>query len=73
MLDALTDHEAGDVLQEQQSDTAAVAELNEVRALLRRLREQDAVVGDDADRVAVDACETAHQGRPVQLLELLEL
>ena len=42
------DHEAGDVLQEHQRDAALVAQLDEVRALERRLAEQDAVVGDDA-------------------------
>ena len=41
------DHEAGDVLQEEQRDAALVAQLDEVRALERRLAEQDAVVGDD--------------------------
>ena len=73
MLDALADHEAGDVLQEHERDAAAVAELDEVRALLRGLREQDAVVGDDADRVAVDVGEAADQRRAVKLLELVEL
>ena len=47
------DHEAGDVLQEQQRDAALVAQLDEVRALERRLAEQHAVVGEDADRVPV--------------------
>ncbi len=46
------DHEAGDVLQEQQRDAALVGQLDEVRALEGRLAEQDAVVGDDRDRVA---------------------
>ena len=45
----LADHEARDVLQEQQRDAALVAELDEVRALQRRFGEQDAVVRDDAD------------------------
>ena len=53
LLVALADHEAGDVLQEQERHVDLVAELDELRALLRRLGEQDAVVGEDADRVAV--------------------
>ena len=66
------DHEAGDVLQEHQRDAALVAQLDEVRALERRLAEQDAVVGDDADLVAPDPGEAADQGLAVQLLELVE-
>jgi hypothetical protein len=49
LLVLLADHEAGDVLQEHQRDPALAAELDEVRRLERRLGEQDAVVGDDAD------------------------
>ena len=56
------DHEAGDVLQEHQRDAALVAQLDEVRALERGLAEQDAVVGDDPDLVAVDPGEPADQG-----------
>ena len=44
---------------------ALVAELDEMRALQRGLREQHAVVGDDADRQAVDMGEAAHQRRAV--------
>src|SRR4051812_30377975 len=47
------DHEAGDVLEEDERDLALVAELDEVRALERGLAEEDPVVGEDADRVAV--------------------
>jgi hypothetical protein len=66
------DHEAGDVLQEHQWDAALVAQLDEVRALQRRLAEQDPVVGDDADLATPDAREGADQGLAVQLLELVE-
>jgi hypothetical protein len=45
------DHEAGDVLQEHERDAALAAQLDEVRALQRDSREQDAVVGEDADRM----------------------
>jgi hypothetical protein len=48
------DHEAGDVLQEDQRDAALGAQLDEVGALLGRLAKQDAVVGDDAHRHAVE-------------------
>ena len=68
-----THHEAGDVLQEQQRHAPAVAELHEVRALQRRLREQHAVVGDDPDRVSADAREAAGERRAVERLELVEL
>ena len=69
----LADHEAGDVLQEHQRDVALVAQLDEVRALQRAFGEQDAVVGDDADRIAVDVGEAADQGLAVARLEFLEL
>ena len=52
LLVARADHEPGDVLDEQQRDVAPVAQLDELRALLGLLGEEDAVVGDDADRVA---------------------
>src|SRR5437764_1280805 len=52
---------------------AVAAQLDEVRALLRRLREQDAVVGDDAHRHALDLREAAHQRRAEARLELVEL
>ena len=72
VLVALADDEAGDVLQEEQRDAALAAELDEVRRLERRLGEQHAVVGDDADRVAVDAREAGDQRRAVARLELVE-
>ena len=67
------DHEPGDVLQEHQRDAPLAAQLDEVGALQRRFRKQDAVVADDPDRVAVDVGEGANQGRTVKLLELLEV
>src|SRR5262249_18740209 len=54
LLVLLADHEAGDVLEEHQRHVARVAQLDELRALLRALGEQDTVVGEDADRIAVD-------------------
>ncbi len=50
----------------------SVAQLDEVRALQRRLTEEDAVVGDDADGVAVEVGEPGHQRGAVGPLELLE-
>src|ERR1700704_6332339 len=44
-----------------------------MRALQRAFTEQDAVVGDDADRIAPDMRKTANQGLAVQLLEFVEL
>jgi hypothetical protein len=43
-------HEARDVLEEHERDAPLRAELHEMRALLRGLAEQDAVVRDDARR-----------------------
>ena len=67
------DHEAGDVLQKDERDAALGAQLDEMRALQRALREQDAVIGEDADRVAPDPRKAADQGRAVEPLELVEL
>ena len=66
------DHEAGDVLQEQQRDAALAAQLDEMRALERAFRKQDAVVGDDADRHAFEMREAGDQRGAVELLELVE-
>ena len=67
-----THHEPGDVLQEDQRDLALVAQFDEVRALQRRLREQDAVVRDDPDRVSPEMGEPGHERRAVLGLELVE-
>ena len=68
----LADHEAGDVLQEDQRDAAQVAQLDEVRRLQRRFGEQHAVVGDDADEKSVQPREAGDERRRVALLELVE-
>src|SRR6056297_3277924 len=67
------DHEAGDVLQKNQRDVALIAKFYEVRALERRLRKQDAVVGDDAHRITMYAGKARDQGGAVTRLEFLEL
>ena len=67
------DHEAGDVLQEQDRHVALVAQLDEMRALERGIREQHAVVGDDPDRKALDMGETANERGAVERLEFVEL
>ena len=66
------DHEAGDVLEEDQRDLALRGELDEVGALERRRAEQDAVVGDDPDRVAVDVGEAGDERLAVARLEVVE-
>mmetsp|Transcript_30667 Transcript_30667/g.88944 ORF Transcript_30667/g.88944 Transcript_30667/m.88944 type:complete len:361 (+) Transcript_30667:104-1186(+) len=72
LLICLADHEACDVLQKQQGHTALVAQLHEVGALLRGFAEEDAVVRDDADGVAVDVRETADQRGAITRLELVQ-
>ena len=67
------DHEAGDVLQEDQRDLPLAGQLDEVGALQRALGEQHAVVGQDRHRIAPDAGEAGDQGRAVERLELVEL
>ena len=68
-----THHEAGDVLQKHQGDFALAAQLDEVRSFLRRLGKQDAVVGDDAHRHALDMGEAAHQGAAKTWFEFMQL
>jgi hypothetical protein len=62
---------ARDVLQKDERDAPGRAQLDEVGALERALGEQDAVVGDDPDRVAHDAGEAADQRLAVEGLELV--
>ena len=52
------DHEAADVLEEDEWDAALGAELDEVGAFEGGGGEEDAVVGEDADGVGVDVGET---------------
>lgn len=66
------DHEAGDVLQKDEGDAALGAELDEVGALDGGRGEEDAVVGDDADLVAVDGGEAGDEGGAKVALELGE-
>ena len=74
LLVLLADHVAGGVLQEQQRRVGAVGELDELRRLLRLLAEQHAAgVGEDADRVAVQAGPAGDERRAVERLELVEL
>src|SRR3546814_2302700 len=65
-------HEAGDVLQEYQWNLALAAQLDEVRAFLRRFGKQDAVIGDDAYRHAVYVGESGNQRGAVAGLEFIE-
>jgi hypothetical protein len=72
LLVLLADHEAGDVLQEHERHVALVAELDELRALLRALREEDPVVREDADRVTVDVGPAADELGPYSGLNSLK-
>ena len=72
-LRRLAHHEAGDVLQEQQRDLALAGQLDEVRGLQRRLRIEDAVVGQDRHRQPLDVGEAGHQRLRVVGLELVHL
>src|SRR3546814_18651302 len=67
------DHEARDVLEEEQGRPALAGELDEMRALQGTLAEQYAVVRQDRHWHAPDAGEAANQGGAVERLELVEL
>src|SRR4029077_3106113 len=60
-----------DVLQEDERNLPLARELDEVRALLRRLGEEDAVVREDTDREALDPRPRANQRLAVERLELV--
>ena len=66
------DHEARDVLQEDQRNPPQVAQLHEVRGLQRRFAEQHAVVRDDADEETVEPREASDQRRAIARLEFIE-
>ena len=67
------DHEARDILEEQQRDAPLAGELDEMRPLLRAFRKQHAVIGEYGDRHAPDVREAADQRAAVLGLELVEL
>ena len=67
------DHEAGDVLEEQQRNAPLARQLDEMRPLHRRFAEQHAVVGEDRDRDAPDMREAADEAGAIERLELVEL
>jgi len=71
-LDLLTNHEAGDVLQEHDWDLSLRAHLHEMGSLLSALREKHTVIGHNTNWVAVDVAETSNEGRTEALLELME-
>ena len=74
LLVVLAHHVAGGVLQEQERRVALVGELDELGRLVRLLVEEHAaVVGEDADRVAVDLGQPGDERRAVARLELVEL
>ena len=59
-------------MQEKERHIDLVAQLNELRGLLGRLREERAVVAQNADRVAMDGRPAGDQRRAVERLEFLE-
>ena len=69
----LAHHKAGDILQKYQGDFALGAQLHKVRSLLRGLAKQDAVVGDNAHRVAMDSGKATDQGGAVEGFKLVEV
>ena len=66
------DHEAADILKEQQGDAALAGEFDKMRPLLRAFRKQHAVIGQDRDRHPPDMGEAAYQRAAVLRLEFVE-
>lgn len=69
----LSDHESGDVLQENQGNHPLGTNLNEVSTLLGTLTEQNTIVGDDSNLLVVNPAESSQQSRSILLFVLLEL
>ena len=67
------DHEAADILQEQERYPPLAGKLNEMRAFDGAFRKQHAVIGEDCDRHAPDMRKAADQGRAIQRLEFMKL
>ena len=65
-------HNASDVLQEDERNSALVTQLHKVSALLRTIAKQDAIVGDDANGIAKKACKTRDEGGTVERFELIQ-
>src|SRR5205807_2645387 len=68
----LSHHETYDVVNEEERNASSVAQLDEVRALLRALAEHDPIVGDDTNRLAADFGKATNQGLTVKGLEWVE-
>ena len=73
LLIFLADHKPGDVLQEKQWVAALLAQFNEMRSFQSAFREEHTVVRQDANRVAMQAGEPAHQAGPVARLEFAQV
>ena len=57
-----TDHKAGDILQENQWGTALRAKFDKMRALLRGLGKEHAIIGDNPHRTAHHMGKASDQG-----------
>jgi len=68
----LTNHETGDVLEEEEGNTALRAEFDEVSTLQGGFGVENTVIGDDTDGKALDMSETADKSGAVEVLELIE-
>ena len=71
-LGILPDHEARDVLQEDEWYLALPTQLHKVCALQGALAKEDAIVRYNPNRLSVDLCKASDQGGPVERLELGE-
>src|SRR3546814_20195355 len=67
------DHEAADVLEEEQGDAALLRQFDEMRALDRAFAEQHAIVREDRNRNAPDMREAADERAAVIRLEFVKL
>src|SRR3546814_1363876 len=60
------DHEAADILEEEQGDAPLLRQFDEMRALDRAFAEQHAIVREDRDRDAPDMREAADKRRAIR-------
>ena len=66
------DYVTVDVLEEQERDALAIAELDELRSLERAIGEEHAVVAQDSHLISVDVSPAANQSRTIKRLEFQE-
>lgn len=73
MLVFLANHEAGDVLKENERDLPLRTNLYEIGPFLCTLAEENTIIGDNPNLLVINLAKSGEQSRPILLLVLLKL